>query len=144
VLVEGREIAQIGALDPRLSAAYELASNVYVGFAQTETLPAHRLQAYRAPSRFPGVARDLAIVVPVAVSAGNVEAVVRGSGDGVLRTVRVFDEYRGAQVAQGHKSLALHLLLQREAATLTDAEADAYVAAIVAALRERCGAQLRG
>jgi phenylalanyl-tRNA synthetase beta chain len=143
VLVGGREIAQIGALDPRLAAAYELTSSIYVGLARTADIPSHRLQAYRAPSRFPGVARDLAIVVPAAVSAGNVEHVARTSGDGVLRSVQVFDEYRGAQVAEGHKSLALHLLLQREAATLTDAEADAYVATIFAALRERCGAQLR-
>lgn len=143
ILVEGREIAQIGALDPRLAAAYELRSSVYAGFAQTPAIPAHRLQRYRAPSRFPGVARDLAIVVPAAVTAANVERTARESGDGVLRSVQVFDEYRGAQVAEGHKSLALHVLLQRDAATLTDAEADAYVATIVAALRDRCGAQLR-
>jgi phenylalanyl-tRNA synthetase beta chain len=144
ISIEGLEIARIGALDPRLAAAYELSSSVYVGFAETSAIPAHRLQAYRAPSRFPGVARDLAIVVPAAVTAGNVEQVARTSGDGVLRRVAVFDEYRGAQVAEGHKSLALHLFLQRDAATLTDAEADAYVAGIVSALRERCGAQLRG
>jgi phenylalanyl-tRNA synthetase beta chain len=143
VFVDGCEVAQIGALDPRLAAAYALDSSVYAGLARTALIPPHRLQSYRAPSRFPSVARDLAIVVPAAVTAGNVEQIVRTSGDGVLRSVRVFDEYRGAQVAEGHKSLALHVLLQRDEATLTDAEADAHVATIVAALRERCGAVLR-
>lgn len=143
VFVDGHEVARIGALDPRLAAAHGLSSSVYAGFAETAAIPTHRLQAYRAPSRFPGVARDLAIVVPAAVTAGNVELVARASGNGVLRSVQVFDEYRGVQVAAGHKSLALHLLLQRDAATLTDAEADAFVATIVAALRERCGAEVR-
>lgn len=142
--IDGKDVAFFGALDPRLAAAYELASSVYVGLARTADIPAPHLQRYRAPSRFPSVARDLAIVVPASVTAASVESVARTSANGVLRSVHVFDEYRGAQVAAGSKSLALHLLLQRDAATLTDAEADAHIETIVAALRERCGAQLRG
>jgi phenylalanyl-tRNA synthetase beta chain len=54
--------------------------------------------------------------------------------------VTVFDEYRGPQVGEGKKSLALRIVLQSDEKTLTDEDADAALARIVAALRERFGA----
>jgi phenylalanyl-tRNA synthetase beta chain len=57
--------------------------------------------------------------------------------------VEVFDVYRGAQVGEGRKSLALHLVFQAADRTLTDAEADAIRARVVAALRDAVGGELR-
>jgi phenylalanyl-tRNA synthetase beta chain len=56
----------------------------------------------------------------------------------------VFDEYRGPQVGDGKKSLAVRITLQSDEATLTDQEADAALARIVVALRKRFGAEPRG
>jgi phenylalanyl-tRNA synthetase beta chain len=58
----------------------------------------------------------------------------------LVRSAAVFDEYRGAQVGEGKKSLALRIVLQSDEKTLTDEDADAALARIVAALRERFGA----
>jgi phenylalanyl-tRNA synthetase beta chain len=58
--------------------------------------------------------------------------------------VRVFDEYRGPQIAADKKSLAVSLLLQRDDATMTDAEADARIKAVLDALGTRLGATIRG
>ena len=55
----------------------------------------------------------------------------------------MFDEYRGPQVGDGKKSLALRIVLQSDETTLTDEEADAALARIVATLRERFGAEPR-
>ncbi len=55
----------------------------------------------------------------------------------------MFDVYRGAQVGEGRKSLALHLVFQAADRTLTDAEADAIRARVVAALRDAVGGELR-
>jgi phenylalanyl-tRNA synthetase beta chain len=68
---------------------------------------------------------------------------VRASGNGAIADVRVFDEYRGPQVADGKKSIAVRVVLQRSDATLTDADADAHIAAVRAALGERFGAKIR-
>ncbi|MGP6189950.1 MAG: phenylalanine--tRNA ligase subunit beta [Vulcanimicrobiaceae bacterium] len=142
--IEGVSVATIGAVDPRLVASYELAGYAYAGVLRLADLPAYRVPRYKAPSRFPPVARDLALVVAPEVPAREIESAVRAGGNGVIADVRVFDEYRGPQVEGGKKSIAVRVVLQRADATLTDAEADKHVAAILDVLRERYGARLRG
>ena len=92
---------------------------------------------------YPGVKQDLAFVVPETVTAGElVEAAHEAAGDEV-REVRPFDVYRGDQVGEGRKSLALHVVFQSPERTLSDEDAAALRERIVAALAERFGAVLR-
>lgn len=141
--VDGNVVAYIGALDPRLVGAFGVEASVYAGYLALETVPAYRVPKYAAPSRFPGVARDVALVLATDVAASAVEQTIRTSLDGIAREVRVFDEYRGPQVGEGKKSLAVRLLLARDDATMTDAEADAHLKRALAALQDRLGATIR-
>ena len=143
LLVEGKDVATIGAVDPRLAAAFGIAGRTYAGWMRFADLPAYRAPRYVAPSKYPPVARDLALVVAPDVPASEIESAIRAGADGALADVRVFDEYRGPQVADGKKSVAVRVVLQRRDATLTDAEADGHVATILAALRDRIGAVMR-
>ena len=143
LVVDGNDLATIGALDPRLIAAAGIDARIYAGWMRLADLPAYRVPTYRAPSKFPAVARDLALVVGDDVPAVALEYAIRaGDGNGIAN-VHVFDEYRGPQVADGRKSLGVRVTFQRHDATLTDADADAYVTAILERLRERCGATIR-
>jgi phenylalanyl-tRNA synthetase beta chain len=92
---------------------------------------------------FPAVRQDIAVAVGEDVEAGLLIAAVREAGGPELREARVFDVYRGEQVGEGRKSVALHLAFQAPDRTLTDEEAAALRERIVAALRERFGAELR-
>lgn len=143
VIVDGCDVASIGALDPRLLAAYEVDRPVYVGLMRMSDLPAYRVPQYRAQSRYPAVERDLALIVAPDVPAHELVHEIRAGADGIARSVRVFDEYRGPQVGEGRKSLTVRIILQRDDATLTDAEVDGHVGRILAALRERFGAEIR-
>jgi len=136
-------VATIGAVDPRLLAGYDIDRRVYVGSLRLNDLAAYRTPRYIASSRYPAVARDLAVIVAPEVAATEIEHAVRAGADGAIANVRVFDEYRGPQVGEGKKSLAVRVMLQRFDGTLTDADADAYVASILVSLRERCDAKLR-
>jgi phenylalanyl-tRNA synthetase beta chain len=98
---------------------------------------------FRAPSRFPAIERDLALIVPPDIPAMDIEHAIRAGGDGILAGVRVFDEYRGPQIEAGKKSVAVRVVLQRDDATLTDAEADERIKTILASLAERCDARIR-
>lgn len=142
LLVAGRDVAIVGAVDPRLLAAADIDARVYAGWMRFADLPAHRAPSYRAPSRFPAVGRDLALVVDREIPAVDIDHVIR-EHDGAIAHVTVFDEYRGPQVAEGRKSIAVRVIFQRDDATLTDADADAQVAAILDRLRDRCGATIR-
>jgi phenylalanyl-tRNA synthetase beta chain len=143
VIVDGRDVASIGAVDPRLLAAYEIARPVYIGTMLMDALPAYRVPQYRPQSRYPSVERDLALVVAPDVPAHEIVHLIRESADGIARCVEVFDEYRGPQIGPDRKSIAVRITLQRDDATLTDAEVDAHIATILSTLRERMGAEVR-
>jgi phenylalanyl-tRNA synthetase beta chain len=92
---------------------------------------------------FPALRQDVAVAVPEEIEAGALVDAVHESAGAALREVRVFDVYRGEQVGEGRKSVALHLVFQSRERTLSDEDAAALREQIVAALRERFGAELR-
>jgi phenylalanyl-tRNA synthetase beta chain len=93
---------------------------------------------------FPALLQDIAVVVAEDVPAAAVESVVRESGGDLLRNARVFDVYRGEQVGEGSKSLALRLEFRAGDRTLTDDDVAARRSAIEQALDEQIGGRLRG
>ena len=92
---------------------------------------------------FPAVHQDLAFVVDEDLPAGDLVAAAREAAGPELRTVSVFDVYRGEPIPAGRKSVALHVSFQSPERTLSDEDARAIRERIVAALGERFGAELR-
>jgi len=92
---------------------------------------------------FPALMQDVAVAVPEDLEAGALVSAVRDAGGPELREVRVFDVYRGEQVGEGRKSVALRLAFQSPERTLSDEDAAKLRERIVAALAERFGAELR-
>ncbi len=138
--------ALLGQLHPSTVDAWELrtAAPVIVAEIAIAGLAEGRLLPERAPSvgRHPEVERDLAIVVPEATAAGAVEAAIHARGGTLLRDVRLFDIYRGVPLGATEKSLAFRLRFGAPDRTLTEAEIEAAVGAIVDGLRE-VGGRLR-
>ena len=134
-------VGYVGVVDPRLARAYDVADTTALATVFVDALPPHVTPKYVPPSKFPAVDRDLAVVVPLDVLAGDLVDAVRT--DPLVRGATVFDEYRGPQVGERKKSLALRIVLQSDEKTLTDEDADAAMARIVATLRERFGAEPR-
>jgi phenylalanyl-tRNA synthetase beta chain len=91
---------------------------------------------------YPAVHQDVAVVVDEGVSAERIRAAVQEGGGELLRSARIFDLYRGEQVGEGRKSLALRLEFRAADRTLTDAEVAERREAIKAALAE-IGGSLR-
>jgi phenylalanyl-tRNA synthetase beta chain len=135
--VQGGWVAQ---LDPRLLegewSAFEL--DLADLFAQ---VPERIL--YEDVITFPAIKEDLAFVVDEAVPAGGLIAAAREAAGPELRAMRVFDVYRGEQVGPGKRSIAFSVVFQSPERTLSDEDAAVLRGRIVAALRERFGAELR-
>ncbi len=144
VRVDGAFLGYLGALHPRLLKALDLDQDVYAFELDLDGLTAGRLPEAAELSRFPQVRRDIAVVLPEAVTWGQVETVLRSVGGAVLRDLLVFDRYSGTGLGSGLKSLAIGLILQDSYRTLTDQEADHLVASALAALERECGGRLRG
>jgi phenylalanyl-tRNA synthetase beta chain len=82
-------------------------------------------------------------VVEDHLAAAALLATINEVGGEILETARPFDEYRGAQVADGHKSVAFALTFRSPERTLTDAEVDKVMAEIRIALEKKHGATFR-
>ena len=133
----------IGHLHPRLLKALGLDDDVVAFELDVEPLSARAIPVAQPLSRFPLVRRDLALVVADTVAWSHLQGSLRGALGPLLQEIRLFDVYRGQGLEPGTKSLAMGLILQDVARTLTDHDADAAVAAAVAAVARDCGAALR-
>jgi phenylalanyl-tRNA synthetase beta chain len=94
-------------------------------------------------STHPPVYEDLAVVVDQEIPASRVRDLIVQSGGELLRSVALFDVYRGAQVGAGKKSLAYRLTYQAADRTLTDHEVAEIRSAVVRVLKEEVSATLR-
>lgn len=99
--------------------------------------------AFRPVSSFPAVRRDLAVTVPVAVNAADVEDAVRETASGLLESLALFDVYEGEGIAAGRKSLAWAFRFRAEDRTLTDDDVEAEMTAVTSALEKRFDARIR-
>ncbi len=120
---DGRELGWVGELHPLVSrdweldgpvAAFELDMDLLVDLAGAHA------EVYRDVTSFPSVRLDIAVVVPEPVPAAEVERAVRAGAGELLAGLSVFDLYRGEQVGEGRKSLALRLEFRAQDRTLTD------------------------
>ena len=144
VLAGGLEAGWLGEVHPVVCRQWDLepAAAFQLGLAELVASSFVGLEQYEDVTTYPGVHQDLAVVVDEDVPAASVRgAVVTGGGE-LLRSVNVFDLYRGEQVGEGRKSLALRLEFRALDRTLTDPEVAERREAIKAALAE-IGGSLR-
>jgi len=143
VLVDGEPAGWLGELHPRLVRAFELPEAAVVFELDLERLSRRPRPAGRAVSKLPVVRRDLAVVIDENVPAQAVlDALIAAKPPSVDR-LALFDVYRGPGVEPGKKSLAILVLIQDTARTLTDAEIDATVAVLLREIENRFGGTLR-
>ena len=144
----GAAVGWIGALHPKLLQKLELASAPVLFELEIAPMVERAVPAYREFSRFPPAIRDLAFVLPESVPSAAVRREIdalRASEPALaaLRDVRLFDEYRGKGLENKEKSLAFRFWMQDTQRTLSDAEVDAAMHAIVNRIAQSHGARLR-
>jgi len=98
---------------------------------------------HRPAPELPAIERDLALVVDEAALWRDLEACIRGAGVDELEEVAYLSLYRGEQISEGSKCMAVRLRFRGRGATLTHEQADAFQARIVGALKATFGAELR-
>jgi phenylalanyl-tRNA synthetase beta chain len=139
-------IGRVGELHPRLLEAYGVRSE-HVVYAEIDLDVFARLVPQRLRvgvlEHLPGVERDIAIVVSADTAAGDVETLILDHGGVHLRTVTLFDQYRGAPLAEDEKSLAYRLRFESVEGALDEDAVQPAVERVVAVLSERLGARQR-
>ncbi|QTD43965.1 phenylalanine--tRNA ligase subunit beta [Ottowia testudinis] len=151
VRLNGQVIGVVGELHPRWRQQWELPQAPVLFELDLDAVMQRHLPNAQAVPRHPSVERDIAVVVPEAVThAQLMRSVHAAPTDGLLRGATLFDIYRpkaGAETAAGmsaqEKSLAVRLALGSPHETLTDERIDLAVNAVIERLQTDVGARLR-
>ena len=135
----------MGQLHPLVNENYNVEQPMFAAEIHLDTLLAARPQGmhYKALPKFPAVERDIAVVCDRSVPVADLEDCIRKASCGLIKAVELFDIYTGKPIPEDKKSVAFALKLRHEDHTLTDAEADGDVKAVLAALEQELGAVLR-
>ena len=146
--LDGRAVGFIGELHPRWRQAYELPQAPLLVELELEAALAQPLPEFSPLPRQQSAWRDLALVVPEAVTHDALVAALSRDSSGLVKAATLFDLYKPAApqpgMAAGERSMAVRLELLDNEATLTDERIEAAVAAAVARVQSGLGARLRG
>ena len=143
--IDGEEVGVIGQVHPLVAKNYGIDTDVYCAEINFTKLFACRLPdaTYTPLPKYPAVSRDLALVCSEEITVAQAEDVITAAAGKLLRSVKLFDIYRGVGVPEGKKSMAFSLELRADDRTLTDTDSEAVTAKVLQALQEKLGAILR-
>lgn len=141
-----KPIGYFGELHPALAEEMDLTGRVCV--FEFELAPLARASEsnaikFKPYSPYPAMRRDLAFLLPDGLSARQVEDVIRQEGGELLEDARLFDYYKGKQVAEGHASVAFRLLYRSAEGTLKEETVDALGERVLNRLQSELNVKLR-
>jgi phenylalanyl-tRNA synthetase beta chain len=149
VLVHGpdsgpTQLGFIGEVHPLVASAWDLERSAAFAIDLGKLAAAvPEVSSFRAFGAFPVLRQDLAVILPVSVSAGELLALVGRAAGAMLGEAEIFDVYTGAQIGEGRRSLALALSFRALERTLTDEDVAPVRKEILKAIAE-IGGELRG
>jgi phenylalanyl-tRNA synthetase beta chain len=145
VLLNSRVIGRLGLLAPAVQKQFDL--DVPVAIAELEVEPLLVLFPPRATPaplpQFPGIERDLSLIVDEPVAWAQVRSLVQGAKLQRLEAVEFVGTYRGKQIGDGKKSLTLRLRFRDAGRTLRHEEVDPEVDGITTLLQREFAAEFR-
>lgn len=144
IVYHGNVIGYLGEIHPTVAANYAIKERVYVAVLDMPYIVEYASfdRKYRGIAKFPAVTRDLSMVVPKEVLAGDIEKVFDEKGGQYLERYALFDIYEGAQIKRGYKSIAYTLTFRAQDKTLEDADIQNAMNKILKKLEE-LGIELR-
>ena len=144
IVYHGNVIGYLGEIHPTVAVNYAIKERVYVAVLDMPYIVEYASfdRKYRGIAKFPAVTRDLSMVVPKEVLAGDIEKVFAEKGGQYLESYALFDIYEGAQIKRGYKSIAYTLTFRAQDKTLEDADIQNAMNKILKKLEE-LGIELR-
>ena len=124
IVYEGEVIGYLGEVHPAVADNYGLGEKTYVAVLDMPYIVEKATfdRKYAGIARFPAVTRDISMVAPRSVSAGEIEAMIEQRGGKILESYHLFDIYEGAQIKAGYKSMAYSISFRAKDRTLEEAD----------------------
>ncbi|MEJ2634147.1 MAG: phenylalanine--tRNA ligase subunit beta [Calditrichia bacterium] len=145
IQIEGEPLGFYGQLNSKIASFFEIEEPVFLAEFSVQKLFKYRRQVspYKPIPKFPWVERDLALVVEDELEVGKLVEAVRNNGGNLLKSVDIFDIYRGKQIEAGKKSVALRLVFRSPDRTLTEDEINDIMNKILSVVSKSFDAKLR-
>lgn len=144
ILYAGNVIGYLGEVHPDVADAYGIGERAYIAVLDMPEVTKYATfdRKYTGIAKYPAVTRDISMVMPKEILAGQVEEVIEAKGGAYLESYALFDVYEGAQIKAGYKSLAYSIVFRAKDKTLEDAEVTEAMERILKTL-EGMGIELR-
>ena len=134
----GKTLGYLGEVHPEVAQNYKLGEKTYIAVLDMPALiPFTSFDIkYTGIAKYPAMTRDISMVVPKEILAGQIEEVIEKFGGDSLESYALFDIYEGDQIQEGFKSMAYTITFRRKERTLEEKEVVTAMDAIVNALKE--------
>ena len=133
MIYEGKVVGYLGEVHPSVADNYSIGEKAYIAVIDILDILefAGFNHKYTGIAKYPAVTRDLSLVVPHAVLAGQIEEIFDQRGGNILESYQLFDIYEGAQIEKGFKSMAYSLVFRAHDKTLGENEISAVMKKIM-------------
>ena len=145
----GPELAYFGEIHPSIIKKLDLRTDNVLGFEIfLDNIPESRKKIREAKPQFivsdyQKVVRDFAFVIDEKYSSGEIIGLVKKIDKELIKDVKIFDVYQGANIAVGMKSIAFNVTLEPKDKTLSEKDIDQISKKIILTVQETTGATLR-
>ncbi|WP_304969762.1 phenylalanine--tRNA ligase subunit beta [Romboutsia ilealis] len=138
-------IGTFGELHPDVIENYNLGQRVYVAEINIDTVfeNLNLTKSYNPLPKYPSTSRDIALIVKDEVFVKQIEDIIKANGGDLVESYKLFDVYKGAQIEEGHKSIAYSITYRSKEKTLTDEDVAKVHEKILSELSEKLNANLR-
>ena len=133
IVYDNTVIGYLGEVHPAVCDNYDIDTRVYVAVLDMPYVVEHACfdTIYTGIAKFPAVTRDISMVVPKDVLAGDIEKMIRQRAGKKLESLELFDIYEGAQIMTGFKSMAYSLVFRDKEKTMEDDEVNSAMKKIL-------------
>ena len=144
ILYDGTVVGYLGEVHPAVAENYGIGGRAYVAVLDMPEIIVRATfdRKYTGIAKFPAVTRDISMVVPKEILVGQIEEMIEQRGGSILESYHLFDLYEGAQIKEGHKSVAYSIVFRAKDRTLEDADVTKAMKKILNGL-ESMGIELR-
>ncbi len=143
--IDNKNIGYIGALSSEMLNFLDVEDDIFIA-----ELDCHILfeqfnwdKKFQPIPKYPAIKRDLSILIDQQIPVEEIEKIIWKSGGEFLKSVNLFDFYKGKQIAPDQKSFAFSLTFYSLDKTLTEKEVDSSITLIIQTLKSKLNAQLR-
>lgn len=144
IIYDGAVVGYLGEIHPDVADTYGIGERAYIAVIDMPEITQRATfdRKYKGIVRYPAVTRDISMVMPKEVLAGQIEEVIEARGGAYLESYALFDLYEGEQIKEGCKSMAYSIVFRAKDKTLEEADVSSAMEKILKAF-EDMGVELR-